>query len=113
MAERLRRPSGTPEHIQTSFLAPEDATLFAELTRLRLLIAELTAKYGQWRRRDGGGPEVVIRSPKDVADLLMPEMQELPHEEFRAVLLNTKNTVLDIPTIYKGTLNSSPVRIAE
>ena len=81
--------------------------------RLRHLINELTARHGRLPRGKDGQPAFTIRSPKDVADLLMPEMQELPHEEFRTVLLNTKNSVLDIPTIYKGTLNSAPIRVAE
>jgi DNA repair protein RadC len=110
---RANQPNRQPEHIQTSFLAPEDATFYAELTRLRHLMNELTARYGRLPRGRDGQPEVAIRGPRDVIDLLMPEMQELPHEEFRTVLLNTKNVVLDIPTIYKGTLNSSPIRVAE
>lgn len=125
MAERLARsspatrasradpaPLATPatEFLQTTFLAPEDASLFAELTRLRLLINEISVRCARGRERL---QQVAIRTPKDVADLLMPEMQHLPQEEFRVVLLNTKNVVLDVPLIYRGTLNSSPVRLAE
>jgi DNA repair protein RadC len=111
MPERPR-PRPRPEHLQTTFLAPDDAVLFAELTRIRVLIAELTARYDSRVRGPDGAP-VIIHSPKDVANLLMPEMQELPHEEFRTMLLNSKNGVIDIVTQYKGTLNSSPVRVAE
>jgi hypothetical protein len=104
---------GRLQHFQTSFLAPEDATLYAELQRLRYLISELHERYGRRLQGREGEPDVVIRHPKDVADLLMPEMQELGHEEFRTVLVNSKNVVLDVETIYKGTLNSAPIRIAE
>lgn len=114
MKERgARSPKHQPDHIQTTFLAPAEATLYGELLRLRHLINELTARYGRLPSGKDGQPQLVIHSPKDVADLLLPEMQELSHEEFRAVLLNSKNHVLDIPTIYQGTLNSSPVRIGE
>ena len=47
-----------------------------------------------------------------VADLLMPETQELPHEQYRAVLLNSKNVMPDTPNIYQLTLTSAPVRVA-
>lgn len=123
MAERLRHPGPTPSPdrhapqrkntVQLSFLAPDEATFLADMARLRLLIAELSARYGHAVRGPDGLPARIIQGPRDVADLLMPEMQALPYEEFRAVLLTSKNAVLDIPTIYKGTLNSSPVRMAE
>jgi len=115
-----RRRSSTPHaadkhlhHLQTSFLAPDEATLYAELTRLRVLINELTVRYVPHSRRSYEEQVVTIRSPRDVADLLMCDMQDLPHEEFRTLLLTSKNTVLDVLTLYKGTLNSAPVRVAE
>ena len=54
-----------------------------------------------------------IRSPADVAALLMVEMGSLDQEELRTVLLDTKNRVQDIVTIYRGSLNSSLVRVGE
>jgi len=56
---------------------------------------------------------VIIRSPRDVADLLMAEMQDLPQEQLRVLVLNTKNVVMDVVTLYQGTLSASPVRAAE
>lgn len=55
----------------------------------------------------------VVRSPADVANLLMMEMGFLEQESLRIVLLNTKNHVLGIPEIYKGSVNQSQVRISE
>ena len=54
-----------------------------------------------------------IRSPKDVADLLMYEMSALQHESLRVILLDTKNKVKKIVNLYKGTLDSSSVRVSE
>ena len=54
-----------------------------------------------------------ITSPADVANLLLAEMSALEQEHLRVVLLNTKNHVLAIETIYIGTINSSSVRICE
>lgn len=56
---------------------------------------------------------VSIHSPEDSADLVQYEMSELEQEELRVILLNTRNHVLGIKTIYKGSLNSSQVRVGE
>ena len=54
-----------------------------------------------------------IRSPKDVAVLLMAEMSHLDHEELRVIHLDTKNRVISISTLYSGSLNSALVRVGE
>lgn len=110
MPER-KRPR--PEYLQTSFLAPEDATLLAELTRIRLLINEVAARYGRHIRGLNESQRVTIHNPLDVASLLQGEMEELPYEDFRVLVLNTKNVVQDIVPLYRGTLNSAPIRVAE
>ena len=48
-----------------------------------------------------------IKSPSDVADLLMLEMSHLDQEHLRTVLLDTKNRVQAISTVYIGSLNTS------
>ena len=42
----------------------------------------------------------IVRSPAEAANLLMPEMCNLEQEHTRAILLNTRNHVLSMPTIY-------------
>ena len=54
-----------------------------------------------------------ICGPQDVAGMLMVEMGALEQEELRVVVLNTKHHVLDVVTVYRGTINSSAVRVAE
>jgi DNA repair protein RadC len=54
-----------------------------------------------------------IKSPRDVADLLILEMSHLDQEHLRTVLLDTKNRVQAISTVYIGSLNSSMVRVGE
>ncbi len=54
-----------------------------------------------------------IQSPQDVVGMLMVELGQLEQEELRVVVLNTKNHVLDVVTVYRGTINSSAVRVAE
>jgi DNA repair protein RadC len=54
-----------------------------------------------------------IRAPADLAERLMPVMGHLEREELRSVLLNTKNTVTGMVTVYAGNLAGSPVRVGE
>jgi DNA repair protein RadC len=54
-----------------------------------------------------------VRSPADVANLLMLEMGLLEQEQLRAVLLDTKNFVSRVTTVYTGSLNTTVVRVAE
>ena len=43
----------------------------------------------------------------------MLEMQALEKEHLKVLLLDTKHRVLEAPTIYKGSLNASMVRVGE
>jgi DNA repair protein RadC len=54
-----------------------------------------------------------ITSPADAANLLIPRLRDLEQEELHVVLLDTRNRVLGIRAVYRGSLNTSTVRIAE
>src|SRR6476620_27848 len=56
---------------------------------------------------------IQVRSPDDLAPLLILEMAPLDQETLRVVLLNTKNQVIKFSDVYRGSLNSSLVRVAE
>lgn len=55
----------------------------------------------------------VIASPEDVARLLGLEMAALDQEQLRVVLLNTKNVVQRVVTVYQGSVNSAQLRVGE
>ena len=59
------------------------------------------------------GERTVIRTPDDVAALLMPRFRYETKESFIAVLLSTKNHVLKTPVISVGSLNASIVHPRE
>jgi len=59
------------------------------------------------------GERFQIRSPTDAASLLMAEMAHLEQEHLRTVLLDTKNRVQTIHTVYVGSLNSAIIRVGE
>mgnify|MGYP002336236385 CR=1 FL=1 len=77
--------------------------------------AQLTAAFELGRRLMADWPagRWTIRSPRDVADRLMLQMGRLEREELRVVLLNTKNVVLRVATVYQGNVSSSLVRVGE
>ncbi len=54
----------------------------------------------------------VIRCPADAAHLVL-DMGLLEQEHLRVLLLNTKNHVLGVHEVYKGSLNSSLIRVGE
>ena len=54
-----------------------------------------------------------IHSPADAARLVQYEMSILEQEHLRVIVLNTRNRVLDIVEVYKGSLNSAQIRVAE
>ncbi|HLJ69633.1 MAG TPA: DNA repair protein RadC [Chloroflexota bacterium] len=56
---------------------------------------------------------IQVRSPQDVASVLQIEMGLLDQEHLRVVLLNTKNHVMGVREVYRGSVNSSQVRTAE
>ena len=77
--------------------------------------AQLTAAFELGRRATEAWPQGrwTVRAPRDVAERLMPEMGSLEREELRVVLLNTKNVVLRVVTVYQGNVSASLVRVGE
>lgn len=92
---------------------------FQELASIKGLgiakTAQLKAALELGRRLLLASPDArpQITSPADVASLLMLEMGGLEQENLRTLLLDTKNRVLDSPTIYVGNVNSSIIRVGE
>lgn len=54
----------------------------------------------------------IIKSPADAADLLR-DMALLEQEQMRVILLDTKNHVIQISTVYTGSVNTTVIRVAE
>lgn len=58
-------------------------------------------------------PEIKVSSPQNVVGLLMDEMQYLKQECFKIIMLDTKNRIIKVEEISRGTLNSSLVHPRE
>jgi DNA repair protein RadC len=97
----LRRLAAKGEELHAALtgLEPLPEAVRALLTLLGLLLAP--------------SHEESIRQPADIAALLMLKLGHLDHEEFWLVCLDTKNHVQRLLPLYKGSLNSSVVRVAE
>ena len=77
--------------------------------------AQIKAAIELGRRLTTEAPEQrpAIQNPGDAADLVRYEMGALDHEELRVMLLDTRNKVTITKTVYRGSLNSSQVRVSE
>ena len=90
-----------------------------ELTRIPGIggakAAQLLAAFELGRRMLADWPAArpTIRSPRDIADRLILQMGRLEREELRVVLLDTKNHVLRVATVYQGNVSASLVRVGE
>lgn len=72
-------------------------------------VCELAKRMGQPLSSN----KIVIRSPQDVADLLMEEMRYEKKEEARVVILNIKNVVQKIIKIAQGGTNFAVIEPKE
>ena len=55
----------------------------------------------------------IIGSPAEAAAVVMYEMALLEQEQLRVLLLDTRNRLMEIVTIYQGSVNCVQVRVAE
>ena len=55
----------------------------------------------------------LVNSPADAAALIQYEMSLLEQEILKVILLDNRNHVIDIVDVYRGSVNSSQVRMAE
>jgi len=78
-------------------------------------VAQLKAAFELGRRLLVESPDEkpTITSPADAANLLIGEMSLLEQESMRVILLDTRNRVQAIQTVYQGSLNTTMVRVGE
>ncbi|MBD7910659.1 RadC family protein [Clostridium cibarium] len=74
-----------------------------------LALAELFRRFNTLKADN----KITINSPKDIADMLMIEMANLNQEILKLIILSTKNKIIKIKDVFKGTLNSSLVHPRE
>jgi DNA repair protein RadC len=77
--------------------------------------AQIKAAIELGKRLANQNPEerATINSPSDAADMVKYEMSALEQEHLRVFLLDTKNHVIDVVEVYRGSVNMSQVRVGE
>ena len=77
--------------------------------------AQILAARELGRRYIMANPEArtYISSPEDVARLLMAELAYADQEHVKVVLIDARNQVIAMPTVYKGMLDYVRIRVAE
>lgn len=100
----LQKLAQLPEHALRILphIGPNQAKQIRAMTDWALLLNSVQ----EWQ-------SVQVRSPSDVANLVMLEMGLLDHEQLRVMALDTKNFIVDVATVYQGSVNAASVRIAE
>ncbi len=77
--------------------------------------SQIKAAIELGRRLTLEAPEerAAINSPADAAALVQYEMSALEQEHMRVILLDRRNRVMEAVEVYRGSVNSSQVRVAE
>ena len=77
--------------------------------------AQIKAAIELGRRLQSAPSEehMTINNPAQAADLVKYDMQALEQEALRVILLDTRNQVLEIKEIYRGSVNTAQVRAAD
>ena len=77
------------------------------------LLGELAMHYEVSAKPERPEDPPSIGTPRDIHNLLGPEMSNLAQEQLRVLLLDTKNNVIGQRVIYQGNVCSSIVRASE
>lgn len=76
--------------------------------------AAICAAFELARRARVDDPMPVVRAPADAAALFLPHLLHREQEHLYVLLLNTRNRVIGDPIeVYKGSLNTSLIRVGE
>lgn len=95
------------------------AASFEELAGIkgvgRVKAIELKAAFELGKRLLVAAPHErpMVKSPADAANLLLMEMGALEQEHLRTVIMDSKNHVLKVHTVYIGSVNTAVIRVGE
>ena len=104
------------EHKSLPGVASRSAT---ELMRMKGIgkakAVEMLAAFEIGRRVEARpyGEKIIVRSPEDVARIMIPRMRDLTNEEFYVLVLDAQNGLREEVKLTSGTLNASLVHPRE
>ncbi|ALS23246.1 MULTISPECIES: RadC family protein [Paenibacillus] len=111
VAHRLLKESGGLRSLTD--MSIEQFTQIKGIGAAKALQIQAGIELGRRLARSAMNETVTIRSPQDVASLLMEDMRYLQKEHFVCLFLNTKNHVIGQETVSMGSLNASIVHPRE
>ncbi len=74
---------------------------------------QLKAAFEVAKRLSRPRTRIAVNTPEEAAQLVREEMRDLDREEFRVLMLNTKNVLIRIADVSRGSLNASIVEPRE
>ncbi|MGG1598874.1 RadC family protein [Paenibacillus naphthalenovorans] len=111
VAHRLLKESGGLRSLTD--MSIEQFTQIKGIGAAKALQIQAGIELGRRLARSAMNETVTIRSPQDVASVLMEDMRYLQKEHFVCLFLNTKNHVIGQETVSMGSLNASIVHPRE
>jgi DNA repair protein RadC len=111
LAQRVLREAGSLR--QLADMSTQQLTAIKGIGAAKALQLQAGIELGRRLAKSTFEERVVIRSPQDVAHLLMEDMRYLQKEHFIVLFLNTKNHVIAQETLSMGSLNASIVHPRE
>ncbi len=76
-----------------------------------LATIELGRRFSKAVNKNGERPR--LKCAEDIYEYIHYQMEHLDHEELHVISLDTKNYVISEEMVYRGTINSSNIRVAE
>lgn len=100
---------------QVRMFGQDEEGQIIQYQNIELTLREMNRLYLQLQQQLADSPEErpIVQSPKEVYPIISPFLAPLQQEELWIVCLSTRNSVISVNQIYKGSLNSSQVRIGE
>jgi DNA repair protein RadC len=111
LAQRILTESGSLRSLVD--MSRDQLTEIKGIGNAKALQIQASIELGRRLARSKFDEAVIIRSPEDVAELMMEELRYLQKEHFVCLFLNTKNHVLAQETLSMGSLNASIVHPRE
>lgn len=111
LATRILQQVGTIRQLVD--LSIEELTEIKGIGTAKAIQIKAGIELGRRISRTGKEDAMVIRSPRDAADLLIEQMRYLQKEHFVCLFLNTKNHIISQETLSMGSLNASIVHPRE
>jgi DNA repair protein RadC len=110
-AERLIRDFGGLDGLRrTPFVELRNAFGLGDAKAAQILAA---LELGVRLQRTPQDARPVIKCPEDMANVLMSEMSLLTQEEVRVLQLDTRNRLISVTSLYRGSAHTTQVRMAE